>query len=132
MENISTPAELKQAIKLLEDEQAVHLLRMKEQFSLSYERLNPVRLIEHTLKEITSSPYLVNNIWGTAIGLFTGYLSKMVVVSHSHSKIRKLFGYVLQFGVTNLVAKNPNALKSFGQYIWQRIYPEKEASSSSQ
>lgn len=126
MENISSPEELKNTIQILENEQVVLLLRMKKQFFLMYESLKPVNLIENTLKEISSSPYLVNNIIGAVIGLVTGYLSKKAVIRQSDSNLRKLFGYVLQFGVTNLVAQNPETIKSFGHYIFQHIFRKKD------
>jgi len=125
MENISSPEELKIAIQILETEQAAILLQMKEQFFFMYESLKPVNLIENTLKEISSSPYLVNNLLGAVMGLVTGYLSKKAVIRQSDSNLRKLMGYILQFGVTNLVAQNPETIKSFGQYIFQHIFRKK-------
>jgi len=45
--------------------------------------LKPVNLLKSTLKDITSSPYLIDNILGTTIDLATGYLSKKLVVRAS-------------------------------------------------
>ena len=132
MENISSPEELKIAIQILETEQAAILLQMKEQFFFMYESLKPVNLIENTLKEISSSPYLVNNLLGAVMGLVTGYLSKKAVIRQSDGKLRKLLGYILQFGVTNLVAQNPETIKSFGQYIFQYIFRKKGTNYSKQ
>jgi len=122
MENISSNAELQGAIQLLEAEQAVKLKLMKEQFHLAYESLKPAKFIENTLKDIASSPHLVNKIMVTFIGLVTGYLSQKAVTSRSNSKLRKLFGYILQFGITNLVVQNPKAIKSIGQFVSQHIF----------
>ena len=126
MENISSNTELQDAIQLLEAEQTDKLKLMKEQFYLVYESLRPVNLIESTLKDIASSSYLTDNIWGTAIGLGTGYLSKKAVVGMSGSKLRRFFGAIMQLGITNLVAQNPSAIKSFGKYIYQQIFRKKE------
>ncbi len=126
MENISSNAELQNAIQLLEAEQAVKLKLMKEQFHLAYENLKPVNLIENTLKDIASSPFLVDNIMVTFIGLLSGYLSQKAVTGKSSTKLRKLFGYILQFGVTNLIAQNPSTIKNFGTYIYQHIFHKKE------
>ncbi len=122
MENISSNAELQDAIRLLEADQAVKLQLMKEQFHLAYENLKPAKIIENALKDIASSPYLVNNIFVTFIGLVTGYLSQIAVTRQSNSKLRKLFGYILQFGVTNLVAQNTKTIKSFGQFVSHYIF----------
>ena len=130
METTYTPEELKSKIQILEAEQAVLLIQMKERFFHAYESLKPVNLIENTLKEISSSPFLVNNLLGAVIGLTAGYVSKKAVVRNSHSNARKLFGYILQFGVTNLVAQNPKTIKSFGKYVFRQIFRKKETNYS--
>jgi hypothetical protein len=120
MENISTPAELKEAIQLLEAEKSVHLREMKENFFLAYDSLKPANLIKSTMKEIGSSPYLFNNVFNVSLGLVAGYLSKRaLMISRSNNKSKKLLGLILQLGVTNLVVYAPNAIKSFVQNIFQ-------------
>lgn len=121
MENIKTPADLKNAILLLEAEQDIHLQKLKNQFFITYESLKQAKLIENTLRDIASSPYLVDNILATFVGLLSGYVSKKAVTSQSSSKLRKLFGYLLQFGITNLIAQNPEKIKSFVSYISEHI-----------
>jgi hypothetical protein len=126
MQNITSSAGLKNAIQLLEVEQAVNGQLLKEQFHLAYESLKPVNLLKGTLKDIAFSPYLIDYILGTAMGLATGYLSKKIAVSASGNMLRKLFGSILQFGVTNVVAQHPDAIKSLGQFIVQHIFRKKE------
>ncbi|WP_319478836.1 hypothetical protein [uncultured Draconibacterium sp.] len=126
MEKISSNAELQNAILNLEAEQAVKLKLMKEQFNLAYENLKPAKLIESTLKDITASPHLINKIIITFLGMFTGYLSQKVITRRSGSKFRKLFGYILQYGITNLVASNAEAIKSFWHVVSHRILYKKE------
>src|SRR4030042_2473103 len=106
MENITSTTGLKKAIELLEAEQTVKLQRLKEQFYPAYESLKPVNLFKSTLNDISSSPYLIDNLIGTVLGLVTGYLSKKIVVGASVNRVRKLFGAILQFGVTNVVAQH--------------------------
>jgi hypothetical protein len=129
MQNITSVAELKNAILFLEDEQAIKGQLLKEQFLLTYESLKPLNLLKNTLKEISSSPYLVDNILGTATGLATGYLSKKVFIGASANIIRKLLGSVLQFGITNAVAQHPDTIRSIGQFILQHILRKKEKNS---
>lgn len=126
MENITSIAELKKAIQLLEMEQAITRQLLIDQFLLTYESLKPVNILKNTLKDISSSPYLIENIIGTALGLGTGYLSKKIIVGASGNIIRKIFGSVLQFGVTNLVAKHPDAIKSIGQFMYQHVIHRKD------
>jgi hypothetical protein len=126
MQNITTISDLKNAIQLLEVELDEKGQELKKQFYLTYDSLKPVSLLKSTLKDITSSPYLIENLVGTATGLATGYLSKKIVVGTSGNIIRKLFGSVLQFGVTNLVAQHPDTIKSFGQYVYQHFLKKKK------
>jgi hypothetical protein len=126
MQDITSVATLKYAIQLLDAEQAAKGQLLKEQFHSTYESLKPVNLLKGTMKDIVSSPYLIENILGTALGLASGYLSKKIVVGTSVNMFRKLIGSVLQFGVTNLVTQHPDAIKSFGQSIFQLIFHKKE------
>jgi hypothetical protein len=128
MENISTPAELKEAIQLMEAEKSVLFQQMRANFFLAYESIKPANLIESTMKEIGSSPYLFNNIFNVALGLVAGYLlKKALLVGRSNNKSRKLLGLILQLSVANLVVYAPNAIKSFVQDIFSK--KEKEIKS---
>lgn len=126
MQNITTVAELKNAIQLLKEEQTVKEQLLKEQFYITYESLKPINLLKSTFKDLSSSPYMIENIVGSAVGLATGYVSKKIVVGSSANIIRKLIGSVLQFGVTNLVAQHPDAIKSISQYIIQHVFTKKK------
>ena len=70
MQNISSVAGLKNAIQLLEVEQAIKWQILKEQFYNTRESLKPINLIKSSLKEITSSPNLIDNILGAALGIY--------------------------------------------------------------
>jgi hypothetical protein len=129
MEPITSIADLKNAIQILEFEQAVKEQQLKEQVYLIYENLKPVNLIRNTLSEVASSPYLIDDILGATVGLATGYVSKKIAVGRSGNIIRKLFGSVLQFGVTNIVAQNTNTIKSVGKFIYQHFIHKKEKNS---
>jgi hypothetical protein len=126
MQNIISSAGLKDAIKLLEAEQEIKAQLLKEQLYLTYESLKPVNLLRHTLKEISSSPYLIDNISGTAMGLLSGFLSRKIFVGKSGNLIRKLIGSILQFGVTNVVAQNSDVIKSIGQALLQHYFRKKK------
>jgi hypothetical protein len=126
MQNITTAAELINAIQLLEDEQVIKGRLLKEQFYVVYESFKPISLLKSTLNEISSSPYLIDNIMGTAMGVASGFLTKRIFVGASGGLIRKFLGSLLQFGVTNIVAQNSDTIKSIGQFILQRILHNKE------
>jgi hypothetical protein len=126
MQEINSIDTLKSAIQLLEAEQVVNGQRLKEQFYITYESLKPVNLITEALNDIATSPYLIDNILGSAIGLATGYLSKKIFIGGSGNIFKKLLGAVVQYGVTNVVAKHPDPFKSFGQFIFQYFFHKKE------
>lgn len=107
MGEIHTEADLRAAIEQLEIKQAAEGQQLKEQFRLTYESVKPINLIKSTFKEAAQSTDLKNNILNTALGLTTGFVSKIVFVGLSGSPIKKLLGNALLFGVTNVIAKNP-------------------------
>jgi hypothetical protein len=126
MENISCAAELKIAIQKLEFQHSLQGKLLQEDFFIAYDSLKPVNLIKNTLSEITSSPYLIDNMLAAVTGMISGYVSKKITVGVSHSLFRKIMGSVLQFGVTNLVVQNPDTLKTIGNWIIQQLFHRNE------
>jgi hypothetical protein len=126
MEKITCAAELKIAIQNLKFEQEIQGQLLKEHFFLTFDSLKPANLIKNALQDITSSPYLLDNMLGSVMGMFSGYLSKKIAVGTSHNLFRKMAGSLLQFGVTNLVAQHSDILKSVGNFIIDRIHNRKE------
>jgi hypothetical protein len=127
MQEISSAAGLKNAIQLLEAEQEISKQLLKEQFYITYENLKPIALLKNAIKEISSSPHLVDNLSGTLMGLASGYLTKKMFVGSSGNLIRKLIGSVLQFGVTNVVAQHSSIIKSVGQVVLQHFIHKNES-----
>jgi hypothetical protein len=121
MENITTSVELKEAILLLELEHTYKGQLLKEQLLLVHESLKPANLIKSVISEVSSSPYLVDNLLGATVGLASGYLTRVVAVGSSGNAFKKLLGTILQFGVTNVVAQHTDTIKSIGQFIYQHF-----------
>jgi hypothetical protein len=126
MENITSVVALKNAIIVLEVEQEIKGRLLKEQFHTTYESFKPASLIKTTLKDITSSPYLIENILVTVLGLASGYISRKINVGTSGNIFKNIIGSVLQFGITNLVAQHPEAVTSLGQSIFQKFKAGRE------
>jgi hypothetical protein len=129
MGNINSIAKLKNAIQLLEVEQADKRDLLKEQFYLTYDSLKPVNLLKSTLNDIATSPFLIDNILNTVMGLASGWLSKKVFIGKSSNLLRKLMGSVLQFCITNVISQHPDAIRSPGQFIFRHILRKKETNS---
>ena len=126
MENITSSAELKIAIQILETEQEIGAQLIKKQIILVHDSIKPINLLKNTVNDFVTSPYLIDNILGGAVGLASGYLSKKIVVGASGNLFRKLLGIVMQFGVTNAVSQHPEGIKSIGQYIFKHILTKKK------
>jgi len=91
MENITNSAELKKAIQLLEVEQYVCGQQLKEQLINTYHGFNTINLLKSTLKEVVSSPFLIDNLIGTGLSLATGYLSNKILIGVSGKLFNKIF-----------------------------------------
>ena len=129
MQKIASAAELKNAIQLLEVEQVEKEKLLKEHLYTTFESFKPVNLIANTLNDIKKSPYLIENILGAAVGLLTGFYSNKLIFNPRGNKLKKLIGVILQFGVTNLVARNQGTIRSFGQVIFKHLASRKRMNS---
>lgn len=96
---------LSQTILSLKIKQADEFYSLKDHFQTTYENLKPLNLIKNAFSEITGSPDIKNNILNNVIGLSTGYLSRKLILGGTHNPIKRVLGYLLQFVVTNVVAK---------------------------
>lgn len=112
MRKITSTTELKEAIFLLEMKKANEGRLLKEQFMITYESIKPVNLIKNSISELIRSPELKDNLLNTTLGIAAGYLTKKVAVGSTHNPLKQLLGAFLQMGVTNLVAKNTDGIKS--------------------
>lgn len=126
MQNITSTAGLKEAIQLLEAEKAANKKLLKEQFVNTYESFKPASLLRSTLHDISSSPNLIENILGTALGLGAGYLSRSIMPGVTAMRFGKLLSPVLQLGVTNFVSKQSGNLRSLGEVMLLRIFRKKK------
>lgn len=122
MLKIKTVSELKDAIRLLEIQQAAEGVLLKEQFKLTYESLRPANLIKKTLHELVSSPDLKGGIVNALMGLGAGYLSKKAVAGNSHNPIKILLGAIMQMGVTKVVSANGDGIKSGIFQLIQKLF----------
>jgi hypothetical protein len=129
---INSGTDLRTAILKLEAKQAVEGKLLREQIHLAYESIKPVNLIKSTFKEAAASLDLKENILNTSVGLAAGYVSKIVFENVTKNPLKKLLGTALMFGITNIVAKNPDTVKSLGNIFLKiiRSRPEKRITES--
>jgi hypothetical protein len=121
MQKIDSDTNLKDRILELELKQVEERELLKEQFHLAYESIQPLNLIKSTFKGAAESEEIKDNILNTSVGLAAGFVSKKLFVSVSHSPIKNLIGTAILVGMTNLVTKNPNTIKSLALGLWNTI-----------
>jgi len=102
---------LKESIRLLEIRQAEEGVILKEQFKETFESLKPFNLIKSSLKELTGSSEIKNNLFETVVSILTGYLTKKITINSKGGPLMKIVGVLLQFGVTRLVSKNAEKIR---------------------
>ena len=118
IQKIRSVIELRESILLLEMKRENEKEGLKEQVRTTYENLRPINLIKNTLNELVSTvPDQKTNLVNTTLSLAAGYLSKKAVVGKTHKPIRQLLGTLLQIGVSSLVAKNPETIKSLAHSV---------------
>jgi hypothetical protein len=121
MEKINSEAGLKAAILKLEARQADDGKMLKEQLNSTYESMRPVNLIKSTFHEVAASEALKDKIVNASIGLAAGYVAEKLFEGVTSGPLKKLLGAGLMFGVTNVVTKNPDIVKSLAKGFFKII-----------
>lgn len=127
MGTISSSAELKNAILLLEMEQELKGKELKVQFYKTYESLKPLNIFKSLTKDAITSPTIITNVLGTSIGLATGLITNKLIVGASAGILRKLIAPAIQMGVARLINSHPNAVSSVGSFLSKLISSKKKA-----
>lgn len=127
MEKIRNITELRASIIFLEIKKDNEMRLLKEQFKVTYESMKPANLIKNKINEIITSPDLKQNLINATISLAAGYLSKKAVVGSTHNPLKQLFGTLLQLGVTSVVAKNTDGIKSTAMNLINAVISKKNS-----
>lgn len=127
MEKQTAVEALKESIRLLEIRQAEEGEQLKEQFRETYESLKLVNIVKSSIKDITESVEIKNSLFESIVSVLSGYLTKKLMISSKSNPFMKIVGLVLQFGVTNLVAKNAEVIRAYiTDLIDKFIHPKEE------
>ncbi|TDD75482.1 hypothetical protein [Flavobacterium caseinilyticum] len=113
MKKINETATLKEAIHLLKLKQANELVILKDQYHYTIESLKPVTLIKNLFTDLTTTPSMKRNLLQNVVGITAGYLTKRVLVGSTHNPIKRIFGTLLQFVVTNITTKHSDKSKEY-------------------
>jgi hypothetical protein len=126
MQKITSTSGLKDAIRLLEDQQDLQGKLLKEQFYFFTESLKPINLIKSAFSEVITSPDLSRNILNISIGIITSLFASGVIKGPSGNIIKKLLGNILKIGVPFILANNREAIQSLVQNILHRVFQKRE------
>lgn len=127
MNNIQSVSDLRDTIVFLEAEQEARWQLLQQQLHLTSEGLKPGNLIKSAIEDMSSTPHLTEKILGTTTGLALGFLTRKIIIGASGSLFRSVFGTVLQFGVTNLIARNAGGIKTLSQFVNKSIFGKRKA-----
>lgn len=117
MQKFTSSAGLKQAIMMLEAEQAINSQLLKEHFEVTYESFKPENFVKTIMKHFAAKPLEGDGVISNVVGAAAGYLTKELVVGSSDNKYRMVLGDMLQTGVTSMIAKNPDFLSTIAAFV---------------
>lgn len=107
MQKINSAEDLKKSIQDLELEIAIQGKLLREQAFSAY--------------NITSSSYLLNNLFSSLLGVIGGVISKESSNEKSDNPIKNLFKNILKHGITNFIVQHPVAIKLVGGFLMQSL-----------
>ncbi|MDT8412265.1 MAG: hypothetical protein RQ875_07385 [Vicingaceae bacterium] len=125
MGTITTITELNAAILLLENKQTQEAILLKEQFNLTYESIKPINFIRSTFKELVTAPDFKEDLLNTSISLAAGYFSKKLAVGSTNNPLKQILGSFLQMGVTSVVSKNADSIRTKFMDILSVVFEKK-------
>ncbi|MGZ3882643.1 MAG: hypothetical protein ACXVPQ_01810 [Bacteroidia bacterium] len=112
---------LENLIREKERQRETEAAELRAHFHLTYESLRPVNIIKNTFNEIISDPDLKRSALDTAIGRASGMLSRRLLMGKEQNLITKLFGSLIETGISGLAAKNGAAIRSAASFIFEKV-----------
>ncbi len=112
---------LRAAIVNLEKQQTEEGFRLKDQFSITYESLKPFNVLRKALIDVFTPFELKQGLFETTAGILSGYLSRILVVRNSKNPVLRLAGIFVQYGVTNVITKNSEAIMKFASGFIEKL-----------
>ena len=119
--NIQSLAELNAAIETLERNRTDQVRLVKEQYLQACESIKPVNLIKRFFRKAADTLKSENNFLTIAANMASAFISKKLIESEKQSKLKKLLGTVLIFGISNAVAQHPENIRTMGNKLMNLI-----------
>ncbi|MGE5406517.1 MAG: hypothetical protein ACM3NR_02295 [Methanosarcina sp.] len=96
MQSITNSAELREAIRQLEEKKVVEKELLKEEFSLAREKMKPSNVVKSTFEQVFTGPNLVRTVMILSLGISAAYVTKKYFQGLTGRILRKLFGRFLR------------------------------------
>jgi len=129
MKPLSATSQLKISITSIELKHRANEQLLIDQFRNINDSLKPANIVSKIIGKFIPSPSFTNSNFSTILGIALGYISKKITVNSSNNKFKKILGSVLQTGITHIVARNPDTIKSIISFITKLINSKKETNS---
>lgn len=120
--DIKNSEDLKAAILELEDRKEREKQRLTQNFHELTESLKPINLIKSTYHRVKETPGITGTVLKAGVGLGVGLLSKRLLLGNSPGFLRKIIGSAIQMGVTGMVAKRSDIIKSTGGQFLKKLF----------
>jgi len=120
--DIKNSTDLKAAILALESKERRQKQELVVNFKDFKESLTPINLLKSTFNKVKESPGITGSIVKASVGLGVGMLSKKLLLGKSPGFFRKIIGSAIQMGVTGLVAKKSDDIKTGGNQLLKTLF----------
>ena len=127
-----TSESLKEAIKALEIKQVENEKELRLQLLNVYENLKPINILKNIARDVANTDSLKNDVTNTLASLVSGFISKKIIVGKSKNPFLKLIGVGIKLGMTTLVSKNYDIIKSYIVNFINLIQEKKDEENSPQ
>ena len=121
MRKITSVKVLRAEIICLQKRQSEEGLLLKEQFAITYESLKPFNVLRKAVIDIFTPFELKQGLLESSAGILSGYLSRILVVRNSKNPFRRLAGILVQYGVTNVITKNSDAIMNVASAFIEKL-----------
>ena len=114
MQGITSVVALQEAIVVLEKRRREQEQELANRFSLLYDNLKPSNIIKNIFRDLAGPPDGQHSMLNALIAIGLGFISRKLLIPSQSGSLRKIFGAVLQLGITGLVGKKGDAITAGG------------------
>jgi hypothetical protein len=127
MEKITSTTELHALIFSLKQKQTDEELLLKEELCTLAQGLKPGNIIKSTFLDLSKSTDMKDSLINSSLSMAAGYVSKRLLVGQHASPFTKGLGMLVQIGISTIISKNSEKIKSGLAHIVTLFSNKKES-----